>query len=113
MKNIEEKAKAYAKGVVECNSAHKESEGLIHTAYIRGVQDATEENPWRSVDDELPEPRREVLLYNARSIRRYEIGWLRKAKLHYKSRWCLSNGYVEDKDITHWMPIPEQPKTEN
>ena len=20
--------------------------------------------------------------------------------------WALSNGWVEDKDITHWMPIP-------
>lgn len=62
---------------------------------------------WVSVEDRLPEPGQEVLLYNNNSVRRYEIGWLRKKKGDGKSRWALSNGFVEDDDITHWCAIPE------
>lgn len=35
-----------------------------------------------------------------------DIGWLRRYKGYNKGMWALSNGWVEDKDITHWMPIP-------
>lgn len=62
---------------------------------------------WVSVEDRLPEPGQEVLLYNKHSVRHYEIGWLRKKKGDGKSRWALSNGFVEDDDITHWCAIPE------
>lgn len=60
---------------------------------------------WVSVEDRLPEPGQEVLLYNKHSVRRYEIGWLRKKKGDDKSRWALLNGFVEDDDITHWCAI--------
>lgn len=62
---------------------------------------------WVSVEDRLPEPEQEVLLYNKHSVRHYEIGWLHKKKGDDKSRWALSNGFVEDDDITHWCAIPE------
>ncbi|MCM1689452.1 hypothetical protein, partial [Bacteroides uniformis] len=39
------------------------------------------------------------------SIRHYVIGWLRRDKGYNKGMWALSNGWIEDKDITHWMPI--------
>ena len=35
-----------------------------------------------------------------------DIGWLRRYKGYNKGMWALSNGWVEDKDITHWIPIP-------
>ena len=54
----------------------------------------------------MPEPDKEVLLYDKNSIRHYVIGWLRRDKGYNKGMWALSNGWVEDKDITHWMPIP-------
>lgn len=61
---------------------------------------------WTSVQERLPKPGEEVLLYDSKSIRHYVIGWLREKKGDNKSIWCLSNGYVDNDDITHWMPIP-------
>lgn len=61
---------------------------------------------WISVEERLPEEGQEVLLYDANSARHYVTGWRRK-KGDNKSMWALSNGFVEDKDITHWLPIPE------
>lgn len=66
--------------------------------------------PWISVEERLPEAGEEVLLYNSHSVRHYEIGWLRKKKGDNKSKWAVSNGFIEDDDITHWMPIPNLPK---
>lgn len=60
-----------------------------------------------SVDEALPEPEEEVVLFNKNSIRHYEIGWLRKEKEYSKSKWAITNGFVEDDDITHWMFMPK------
>jgi|GEM_PF-872009 len=60
---------------------------------------------WISVDERLPEKKKEVLLYDANSARHYVTGW-RRMKGYNESQWALSNGFVEDKDITHWLPIP-------
>lgn len=60
---------------------------------------------WISVEEALPEPEEEIVLFNKNSIRHYEIGWLRKQKGYSKSKWVITNGFVEDDDITHWMPI--------
>jgi len=54
----------------------------------------------------LPEPEQEVFLYDRDSIKHYAIGWLRKKKGYCKSKWFVTNGYVTDENITHWMPIP-------
>ena len=69
---------------------------------------------WISVEEALPEMEKEVVLFNKNSIRHYEIGWLRKEKGCSKSKWAITNGFVEDDDISHWMPIPkfEPNKTE-
>ena len=71
-------------------------------------------NQWISVEEALPEMEKEVVLFNKNSIRHYEIGWLRKEKGCSKSKWVITNGFVEDDDISHWMPIPkfEPNKTE-
>lgn len=61
---------------------------------------------WISVDEQLPEEKKEVLLYDANSARHYVTGW-RRMKGYNESQWALSNGFVEDKDITHWLPIPQ------
>ena len=76
----------------------------------RGVKNGAEymlAHQWISVEEALPEAGEEVLLFNKNSIRHYEIGWLRKDKGHNKSQWALTNGYTEDGDISHWMPIPQ------
>ncbi len=77
----------------------------IADAFIAGAQYALS-HQWVSVEERLPEEGQEVLLYDVNSIRHYVIGWRRK-KGDNKGMWALSNGFVEDKDITHWLPIPQ------
>lgn len=96
---IEDKAKAYA----DRYEAKPMAETAIR-AYIAGHFEALA-SQWVSVEERLPEEGQEVLLYDVNSIRHYVIGWRRK-KGDNKSMWALSNGFVEDKDITHWLPIP-------
>lgn len=76
-----------------------------------GAEWQSKQSPWISVKERLPEPNKEVLLYDKNPIRHYVIGWLRKDKGYNKGMWALSNGWIEDKDITHWMPI-DKPITE-
>lgn len=79
--------------------------------FISGSEWQSKQSPWISVKERLPEPNKEVLLYDNNPIRHYVIGWLRKDKGYNKGMWALSNGWIEDKDITHWMPI-DKPITE-
>lgn len=77
--------------------------------YQEGYEDGMRNvlpHQWIPVEERLPEEGQEVLLYDANSVRHYVIGWRRK-KGDNKSQWALSNGFVEDKDITHWLSIPK------
>lgn len=75
--------------------------------FKRGAEWQAKQSPWVSVKDRLPPPGEEVLLFDINSIRHLVLGWLRKNKGYNKSMWALSNGHVDDEDITHWMIIPE------
>lgn len=75
--------------------------------FVQGAEWQSKQSPWISVKERLPEPNKEVLLYDKNSIRHYVIGWLRRDKGYNEGMWSLSNGWVEDKGITHWMPIDE------
>lgn len=79
--------------------------------FVQGAEWQSKQSPWISVKERLPEPNKEVLLYDKNPLRHYVIGWLRKDKGYNKGMWALSNGWIEDKDITHWMPI-DKPITE-
>lgn len=79
---------------------------IVKEAFIYGAQWQRKQPQWISVEDGLPNPGEEVLIYDSRSIRHYVIGWLREKKGDNESRWCLTNGFVEDGSVTHWMPIP-------
>lgn len=79
--------------------------------FRKGAEWQSRQSPWISVKERLPEQNKEVLLYDKNSIRHYVIGWLRRDKGYNKGMWALSNGWIEDKDITHWMPI-DKPITE-
>lgn len=72
-----------------------------------GAEWQAKQSPWISVKDRLPPPGEEVLLFDINSIRHLVLGWLRENKGYNKSMWALSNGHVDDEDITHWMIIPE------
>jgi hypothetical protein len=72
-----------------------------------GAEWQAKQSPWVSVKDRLPPSGEEVLLFDINSIRHLVLGWLRENKGYNKSMWALSNGHVDDEDITHWMIIPE------
>lgn len=76
-------------------------------AFKAGAEWQAKQSPWVSVKDRLPPPGEEVLLFDINSIRHLVLGWLRENKGYNKSMWALSNGHVDDEDITHWMIIPE------
>lgn len=80
-------------------------QGMLNM-FRKGAEWQSGQSLWISVKERLPEPGKVVLLYDKNSIRNYVIGWMRTHKGYNKSMWALSNGWVEDKDITHWMPIP-------
>lgn len=75
--------------------------------FKRGAEWQAKQSPWISVKDRLPPPGEEVLLFDKNSIRHLVLGWLRENKGYNKSMWALSNGHVDDEDITHWMRIPK------
>ena len=91
--------------------AESRSSGSAFPAYyqgfIAGAEWQANKSPWISVKDRLPPPGEEVLLFDINSIRHLVLGWLRENKGYNKSMWALSNGHVDDEDITHWMIIPE------
>lgn len=100
-----------------CTSRNLSFEGLVYdrnamlNMFRKGAEWQAKQSTWISVEERLPEPDKEVLLYDKNSIRHYVIGWLRRDKGYNKGMWALSNGWIEDKDITHWMPI-DKPITE-
>lgn len=105
---VEEAAKKYSN---DCRNRQLHCEPYCIVDFISGAEWQSKQSPWISVKERLPEPNKEVLLYDKNSIWHYVIGWLRRDKGYNKGMWALSNGWVEDKDITHWMPI-DKPITE-
>ena len=81
-------------------------QNIYKSGFKDGAEWRAKQSSWISVEERLPEPGKEVLLYVKNSIQHYVIGWLRRNKGYNKGMWALSNGWVEDKDITHWMYIP-------
>lgn len=82
---------------------------IAESAFVKGAEwaDKHPKNPWISVKDRLPEPEEEILLYDKDSVKHHVVGWLRKKKGYNKAMWFVTNGYVADESITHWMPIVE------
>lgn len=105
---VEEAAREYSN---DCRNRQRHCEPYCIVDFIAGAEWQSKQSPWISVKERLPEPNKEVLLYDNNPIRHYVIGWLRKDKGYNKGMWALSNGWIEDKDITHWMPI-DKPITE-
>lgn len=105
---VEEAAKKYSN---DCRNRQCHCEPYCIVDFISGAEWQSKQSPWISVNERLPEPNKEVLLYDKNSIRHYVIGWLRRDKGYNKGMWAFSNGWIEDKDITHWMPI-DKPITE-
>lgn len=107
-RTVEEAAREYSN---DCRNRQRHCEPYCIVDFISGAEWQSKQSPWISVKERLAEPNKEVLLYDKNPIRHYVIGWLRKDKGYNKGMWALSNGWIEDKDITHWMPI-DKPITE-
>lgn len=103
-RTVEEAAREYSN---DCRNRQRHCEPYCIVDFISGAEWQSKQSPWISVKERLPEPDKEVLLYDKNSIRHYVIGWLRRDKGYNEGMWRLSNGWVEDKGITHWMPIDE------
>lgn len=95
-------AKHYAQD--ELKDSHSAVEDVVAAAFIDGVNYADAHPHWISVGDELPPMKGKsgqsddvlVRLYNGRmDIDSYNFGY---------EEW-----EVDDKYITHWMPLPQAP----
>lgn len=73
---------------------------------------------WISVKDRLPQEKQDVLVFE-RWMDIPFVGYLVKDKWHvnkefYEVGGTYADGYiigvVSQKDVTHWMPLPEPPK---
>ena len=63
---------------------------------------------WISVDDRLPEPWKQVLIYSRHDFceSAFYIG------VPGKWRVAWNHEMLDDDSVTHWMPLPEPPKGE-
>lgn len=67
---------------------------------IQELQTDLDKHKWISVNDRLPEPNRDVLVY----IKLMKKEYMRVDKI-YNGHW-LWYGY----SVTHWMPLPNLPE---
>ena len=81
----------------------------ISSDYCRGWNDAVDEMPrWISVKERLPEERLCVSVYIQEDGGAY---WIETA-FRRDGKWRIQGEYVIDRNITHWMHLPEPPKEE-
>ncbi len=64
---------------------------------------------WISVKERLPEDGELVLVYNARDD---FLAVLEHDSSEYESPWHGGDYWLDEDDVTHWMPLPELPKEE-
>jgi len=60
---------------------------------------------WIKVTEQLPQDKELVLIYN-KSLEELHIGWLDRKTFKWGEH---SMSEVDDKEITHWQPLPEDP----
>ena len=64
---------------------------------------------WISVDDRLPENDQWALCF----MKDKSFGTFRVLQWNYIDwQWNDGDEWFDEKDVTHWMPIPEKPKGE-
>lgn len=94
----------------ELNEAWCKYRGKCSTEIIQALSFALrwcDEHPhWISVEDELPKTETEVLMVSSGSTDtlcgyRCKVG---------KNRWYCYNDDDYWHNVTHWMPLPQQPK---
>ena len=64
---------------------------------------------WRSVEDEMPLPYKDVLIFDGKEIITGRIS--ERDSINGKALNVLSsNGYYHNEGATHWAPLPEPPQ---
>lgn len=85
-----------------------------HTYWSENAQDSRDPkyildvSAWIDVKDRLPEPKKLVLVYTPNSPA-FDIMSTDYIRIN-KSGECLWDIYARD-EVTHWMPLPEPPKS--
>lgn len=65
------------------------------------------DNQWISVDDELPKENQYVIVATKDGVCIATAEYI-----HEEKRWFMyGNYYTISTDVTHWMPLPDLPKT--
>lgn len=106
MKTIQDKANEYALDMNEKCDGFFNCRSLVD-AYVKGATEALA-SQWRSVEDGLPETYDDVLVVYPPS---YSPSHIEKAVAYYDGEdWYTKDG--EHIRPSHWMPIPEPPKTD-
>ena len=115
-------SKDYINYLLDKQEYHNENytEYDIQQAFEKGAQwsDTNPKSPWISVKDDLPYKHEELILNKEHPFLtnkvliktevRVHIAFMIKDIINDKWIWY---GYGKDENqITHWMPIPEQPK---
>jgi len=77
-----------------------------HQNLLDEAVERIERGEWRSVEDELPNDKEEVLIKH-KNYKCYFIG----TYYDLGEKWVLRNeiGYIDTNAITHWMPLPKLP----
>ena len=93
------------KGIFDSNKATE-----IGNRLTQAIQ-ALSQSEWVSVEDRLPKNNVGVLVFIP-----IEDNHITSGMYDYDNKWVLLDDYrliEDDKQITHWMPLPQQPKLNN
>ena len=74
----------------------------------RAAAEMLEKSRWISVENRLPETSGDVIIYFDRCGGEIGIGWYGKKY----NAWVMNNGFMCCYKVTHWMPLPELPESE-
>ena len=110
MKSIEEKAKEYSEQIFAkaLKAPWPEAKQFFEETYLAGATEALS-SQWRSVEDELPEIDKEVVVIYSHAL---TPSCIEKAIAYFDGEdWYTTDGtHIRP---THWMSIPELPKSES
>ena len=122
---LEEKAKNFVDHcqAVVTSEGNLYSEAAVYSAYLAGAQEALA-GQWRKIDEECSiVPPKDAVCLCQYSDGGYAIAifdgvdeWNdpSNGETYLSPMWNVIDGdYVIGDEITHWMPIPELPKTDN
>ena len=93
-----------------------EEQRIVNSKNMRGRKDATvalskmeKTTRWIPVTERLPDEGKFVLVYGDLYPNKHDGGVIAVSR---RIDWNYWQGFGRERDITHWMPLPEPPKEE-